>query len=553
MPPPAEPAEPAVSAARVSTGVDGLDAVLHGGLIRGSIGLVTGQPGAGKTILANQACARHVAAGGRAVFVTLLTETHGRMLANLQGLSFFEPAAVGERLFYVSAHTELAQQGLEGLLRLLRQVVRERQATLLVVDGMVNAEPFAASQGSLKRFIQDLQTWVGVVGCTVLLLDSGGGEGEVQPEHTMVDAIVLLRGKLVGQRWVRELLVTKFRGSGFLEGAHAYAITGRGVQVSPRTEALLGSVDEPSEGLDVPPPGRLESGVPGLDAVLGGGLVRGSNTLVLGSSGAGKTILALHFLEAGLRAGERGLYFGFFESPTALLQKAARLGLPLAEHVREGRLQLLWQLPVERRMDALAARLLEAVERHGARRLVVDGLAGFATAALDTERVGGLFAVVNEHHSRRGVTSLLTEEARELFVQSIEAPVQGVSAIAENILFLRHVEEEAALHRLLAVMKTRDSSHDPALYAYALTDRGMEVRAPFRPDRNVFTGVSKPAPGGGHAGGPPRARAQEGHPPEAPAPEGALSGARKALTRAKKALAGAKKAPAPKGPSGRRR
>ncbi|MBF5043905.1 AAA family ATPase [Aggregicoccus sp. 17bor-14] len=493
--PPPAPLSPALE--RFPTGVPGLDTVLHGGLFRGGIYIVAGTPGAGKTILANQICSHHVRGGGRAVYLTLLTETHGRMLANLRTLSFFDVGRVGESLFYVSAHRELEQQGLTGLLQQLRAAVREHKSSLLVVDGVVTAEHFAESPFAFKRFIQDLQTWVGLQGCTVLLLKSAGTQGDdeagqVQPEHTMVDGILQLRVHSLRQRRVRELLVSKLRGSGFLEGSHSYAIGTDGVRVYPRLEALLGgmSAEAPPESRD-----DVGSGVPGLDAVLGGGLQRGSTTLVLGSSGAGKTILGVQFLASGAREGEKGLFYGFFENPQALLYKAERLGLGLAEHVRSGRVTLRWQLPVERMLDALAHDLLEGVERTGARRLVIDGLVGFFTSSPYPERLSGLFSALTERLHREGVTTLLTEETRELFVQEIEAPVPGISGVCENILFLRKVESGARLLRLLSVMKTRDRDNDNALYGFDIAQGGLRLGKAFRPGHAVFTGVSTPSSG----------------------------------------------------------
>jgi len=476
---------------RVPTGVPGLDSILHGGLIRGGIYIVAGTPGAGKTILANQMCAHHVQQGGRAVYLTLLTETHGRMLANLRTLSFFDVAQVGERLHYVSAHRDLEQHGLAGLLQQLRGVVREHRASLLVVDGVVTAEHFAESPFAFKRFIQDLQTWVSIQGCTVLLLKSAPNlETEVRPEHTMVDGILRLQVQSLRQRRVRELLVTKLRGSGYLEGNHSYSVTSDGIRLFPRVEALLGELPalSPREQRD-----DLHTGIPGLDAVLGGALQRGSTTLVLGSSGSGKTVLGLQFLDAGAARGEQGLYFGFFENPAALLYKAERLGMQLAEHVAGGRVELRWQLPVERILDALAQELLEAVARAGVKRLVIDGLVGFFTASPYPERLSGLFSALTEQLHRMGVTTLLTEETRELFVQEIEAPIPGISGICENIVFLREVEVEARLHRLLTVLKTRDRAHDNALFEFEITERGLVVGEPFARERNVLTGVATPS------------------------------------------------------------
>src|SRR5262249_47688779 len=194
---------------RQPTGIEGLDAVLRGGFFRGGIYIIAGPPGVGKTIFGNQSCFRHVAAGGRALYVTLLSETHAQMLLYMQSLAFYDARRVGDEIRYLSGYSVIEQDGLEGLLKLLRRSVREQHCQLMVIDGVMTAESMAESQIAYKKFIHELQTWVGLIGCTVLLLTSSTTElgGPILPAHTMVDGIIELRTLPVRPRALLQLNV----------------------------------------------------------------------------------------------------------------------------------------------------------------------------------------------------------------------------------------------------------------------------------------------------------------------------------------------------------
>lgn len=483
---------------RLPTGIPGLDAVLGGGLFRGGIYIVSGSPGAGKTILANQICAAFVQGGGRALYVTLLAETHARMLAHLHTLRFFDPAAVGSTLKYVNGFTAMETEGLGGLLALLRKEVRAHGAGLLVLDGMITAGLMSPSDVDFKKFIHELQTWVAVLGCTVLFLTSSRAD-ERRPEHTMVDGIFELNVEADRLRSLRQLRVSKFRGSSFLEGAHPYSIAAAGLSVFPRLEASL-----PAQVTERAAAPRVGSGCPRLDELLGGGLRRGSTTLLVGSSGAGKTVLGLQFLAAGVAAEERVLHFGFYETPSELIAKGNRFGWSFDDALARGLFFAVWQPAAENVLDELAYKLLDALRATGARRLVIDGLVGFKEAAY-RERMSGMFAALADELGALGVTTLITEETRELFVRNIEIPTSGVSAIFHNILFLRQVEKGSELLRLISVMKTRDSGHDRGLYQLDITDRGLQVGERFTSEEAVLTGVSEARWGGRREPEPPTA------------------------------------------------
>lgn len=477
----------AIPLARVPSGVPGLDLILRGGLFQGGIYLVMGPPGAGKTILGNQMCFQHVAAGGRALYVTLLAETHARMLTHLRSLAFFDPAPVGEALYYISAYGVSDPDALGALLDLLRQTVRSQRPTLLVLDGFVTAEQVAPSDLAVKEFIHKLHIYTEAVGCTTLLLTHVRGEDLSQPEHTVVDGLIELGDHPARMQTLRELEVRKFRGSGYLRGRHSYEITDAGMIVHPRTEALLATPPP-----DILPAARVQFGVPELDTMLHGGLPAGSTTMLFGVPGSGKTLLGAHLLATGAAQGEPGLYFGFNETIPRLLSKADHIGLGLSRAVEQGLVEALWQPPVEGDIDALAERLLGAVHRRQVRRLFIDGLNGFQEATEYQERLGRFFTALMNELRCRGVTTTYSVELRSIIGPTVEMPFQGIAAVTENILFLRYVELHSQLHRLISILKVRESAFDTAIREFRITPSGIEVAASFASAEAVLTGVARP-------------------------------------------------------------
>ncbi|SUD71225.1 non-specific serine/threonine protein kinase [Pseudomonas putida] len=326
---------------RLVTGIEGLDALLKGGLVAGASYIIQGPPGAGKTILANQLACGHVRTGGRVLVATLLSESHERLFQYLSTLDFFDPTLVGDQIQFVSAFDTLEQEGLDAVVRLLRQEIARQQASLLIVDGVLNARVRAETALDTKKFVSELQGHAAFAGCTVLLLTSARLD-EGSPEHTMVDGVIELGEQLVGSRAVRHIQLRKTRGSGALSGRHECLIDESGMHVYPRLEALF---SHPSQ-MGSATPARIGSGVPSLDEMLDGGLAMGSVSLLIGPSGIGKTSLGLAFLGASTKQAP-GLHFGFYETPDRLRNKAASLGYDFAAMEQEGSLQLCWQPTTE--------------------------------------------------------------------------------------------------------------------------------------------------------------------------------------------------------------
>ncbi len=454
---------------RVPTGIAGLDEVIGGGLLKSGVYMVQGAPGAGKTILANQIGFTLAAAGERVVYVTMLAESHARLMQHMSAFSFFDESLVPEHVYYVSAFNALRDAGLPGVVNLLRGEMRTHKARLLVLDGLVIAAQAAASEESLKLFISDIQAHSTLTGCTTLLLASDDADRPVSPEQTMVDGIVLLRECALGPRRERRLDVVKFRGSNTLRGTHSFRIGTNGITVYPRLESARR--DSPHAAIK---PRGLSTGIDGLDRMFDiGGLPEGSVTAVAGYSGSGKTSLGLHFL-ARSSVQEPGLYFGFYESPEFLLQISQMLGHDLQPLVDAGVLHFVWQPFGENLLDELATRLLEAIRRTGAKRVVVDSLGGFAAATAYQTRDGSFLASLANEIRRSGATSLVTVEETDAERSSFPISTPTMSALSDNIIRLA-VQVEHRVRHCMWIGKARNSRCDQRVRDLVLTSTGLEI------------------------------------------------------------------------------
>ena len=479
---------------RVPSGILGLDTILHGGFLKNGVNIIEGSAGAGKTVLGNQIAFNHVAQGGRALYVTLLAETHSRMLLHLQSMRFFEPSRIPQDISYISAFQTMQEGGLKGLVALLRREIQANRATIIVLDNLRAAQQSAASDIEFKMFFQDLQVQASLTDCTIFLLSTG--KAEVAPEHTMVDALIELRDELFDARSERALEVRKLRGSSYLRGRHAFRITNEGLVVFPRLESAYARPTRRTEPLGEP----VSTGIETLDLMLGGGLRTGTTTTIFGASGTGKTTLGLHFLSPSSRD-EPGLFFGFFETPERLRAQAAALRLGFVSAMERGDVEIIWQPPTEGIMDELGHSLLEAVRRRGVRRLLVDGLGGFMEPVTQPARISRYFAALANELRSLGVTTVYTLETRDLISTETRVPINGISSLVENLIALRYVEYRAHIHRLISVLKTRSSRFDSAIREFVIGDDGAIIADTFESALQLLTGSALPANAGTSARG----------------------------------------------------
>ncbi len=476
-------------AQRLRTGIAGLDRILGGGLLVSGVYIVQGPPGGGKTILANQICFHHASLGGHAVYVTLLAESHSRMFSHMQEMAFFDAGAIPDRVYYLGGFSVLQAKGLDALVGLIRGAIDKRKASLLVVDGLISAQESAPNDREFKKFIHEIQSVAELTGCTVILLTNAERVSGFFPEHTMADGVLHLTDELSELRPLRHIRVLKLRGSAPVRGLHSVRITDSGVEVRPRIETLF----PPGDGFEGPVAAgrKLAFGLPVLDKMLHGGVRDRSITMLLGSSGSGKTLLGMQFLSTGLKQGERGVYFGFYEHPEAILAKCQRVGIGgLREGVARGDARIVWHRPVEGVIDELGESLIETVRTFGAKRVLIDGMEGFERAADFPERMSHVYSALAQELERLGATTMYTTETRELFATSIQVPINGLSAATQNIILLRHIEHRATMLRVLAILKVRDDDYDGRMREFHITDDGIQLL-------DTFAGEARVAAGGG--------------------------------------------------------
>lgn len=458
---------------RMPTGIAGLDQLLGGGLFETGVYIVQGNAGAGKTIFANQICFHQAANQRQAVYYTLLTEAHDRMLGFLQGLAFVDPAHVSKGVKYVSGFKVLQAEGLTGLVRNIRDTLAHDRTALVAIDGLVTAEEAAPSNLELKKFLHELQSIAAMFNCTMLLLTNTEKEQPLHAEHTMVDGIFELRHQTVRLKPMRTIEVAKFRGARQRGGIHTVSITDDGISVYPRIELVLQAPTEMS-----PPRSddRRPFGIPVLDHAIGGGLIPSSNTMLMGPSGVGKTVLGMHFLNAGAVAGEKGILFSFFERPAEVVVKARRLGMePLARAVESGTVEIVWQSSVEANVDIVGASLVSTFERLKPGRVVIDGMHGFQVTEDHPERIQDFFAALADFFITRGATLVFTVESQDIVGEPLRPPFANASRMCQNLLTLRYTEIAGRLARAIAVVKTRDADFDDSIRKFTITTRGIEV------------------------------------------------------------------------------
>jgi len=451
------------------TGVPGLDAITGGGFLRSGVYILQGTPGAGKTILANQVAYNTARRGGNVVYVTMLAESHSRLLQHLGEFSFFDPGCLPDRVYYVSAFNALRSHGLVGVIDLLRNEMRTRSAELVVLDGLVIAAAAARSDEELKVFINDIQTHSVLAGCTTLLLASDDPDRHVSAEQTMVDGIFLLRESAYGPRRERNIEVVKFRGSATLRGNHVFVIGDDGVVIHPRLEAALRAGPDGcvmAEG--------VSTGIQGLDQMFAiGGFAKGSINVICGQSGSGKTSIALHFLAQATR-GEPSLFVGFYESPEFLQAIAREEGIPRADTLAQPHVSYQWRPFGENILDVLSTDLLEAVRRLRPARVVIDGVGGFVATASFKGRGGAFLATLMNELRHSGATTLVTVETGQ--PGDMHMDTATLSALADTVVNCRVDTDPPRVRRFVWIGKSRVTRSDLRIRELVLGQRGLEVK-----------------------------------------------------------------------------
>ncbi len=452
----------------LTTCVAGLDEVLGGGLPASSLYLIQGLAGSGKTTLACQIGFGHARQGKKVLVLTLLGESHAKMINHFANFTFFDDALIGKHIMFFSAYASLVKGGLRDLLEMIIATLAQEQPHILIIDGFRSIRNSSATDLALSEFMHSLNSLVSSMGCTTFLLSPV--EGNVtDSENTLVDGVIELGQYRQGMSVIRELQVFKIRGAKHLLGKHVFEVRNEGVVVYPRFEALATTCKAP-----LADSARLSVGIPSWDERIGGGVVAGSITCLLGSPGVGKTLMGLHFIGAGVRNGEHCLVVGFHESPQSLVHKARNIGIDLQPHVDNGKLQIMWQLPLEILIDDLASRMLATIRTHNVTRLLIDGVEGLDNLIMHPERSRSFLVALTNQLRVQGVSTYITEQLH-YFRKMAPAAEPSSSALYENIMLLEYFAVADINHRQISVMKLRENAYDGANRILTISSEGMAV------------------------------------------------------------------------------
>jgi circadian clock protein KaiC len=452
---------------RLSSGNPEADHILGGGFPANSINIVMGHPGSGKTIFAEQLIFENAGDDRPILYFTTLSEPLPKVVRYLQGFDFFDEEKLGSQVVFEDVGGELARNGPRALVPLLRKAITTLAPKVIVIDSFKAVHDLSASIADRRRMVYEMTALLTSYGTTAFLLGEYTEDDILlYPEFAVADGIVEMSRRRLGNRDERYFRVYKLRGSRYLEGAHAFRITRSGLDVYPR----LVSPRIP-EGYE-PASERISTGVKGLDAMLGGGLWRGTTTLLAGPSGAGKTTIGLQFALEGARQGEPTLYMNFQENPSQLVRTIRNLGADPEKAQSQG-LDLIYASPVELQIDSIIVDMFRRIQQRKVRRLVIDALGDLATAATDAQRLHDYLYALVQHFAVSGITSILNFETTGNSISGTGMQ-NAVSYLSDNVLLLT-VDGEQRTRRALRVLKTRGSAHDTRVRDVEITGEGLEV------------------------------------------------------------------------------
>jgi circadian clock protein KaiC len=467
-------AQDKVAIKQLPTGVLGLDEIVGGGLPEFSFNIIAGAPGSGKTTLAHQFVFANATPERPALYFTVLGESAIKMLRYQQQYTFFDPAKLPNSIRFINLSQVVLEKDLGAVLAEIIKEVEKANPAVVVVDSfrtMVRKPQDSPGDMDLQSFIQQMALFLASWQATTFLIgEYAEDELRDNPIFTVADGLIWLRQIVERNSIVRKLQVVKLRGHASVPGLHTFRITDGGLQAFSRTFGLSGHKKR------APNQRRLSIGVPALDEMMNGGIPEGDSVLVTGASGTGKSVLATQFIAEGIRRGEAGIVAVFEERPQAYVNRADSFGLDLETPQKDGTLLVLYLRPLDLSVDETMNEILDAVKRIGAKRLVIDSLAGFEMALSPGFREDFreslyrmIFALTGI-----GVTILSTVEVDESFTE-FPFSTYSISFLTDDIIRLRYVSIEGQLRKILVIIKMRGGDHSKDVREYEITSKGMEI------------------------------------------------------------------------------
>lgn len=471
------------------TGIEGLDDILSGGLARGRLFLLEGSPGTGKTTISLQFLLEGLKSKQRALYITL-SETREELIATAashgwdlgQELEIFElqpPESVldpdEQQSILYSSDLELG----ETTQSILAEIERVNPS-LIILDSLSEIRLLAQSSLRYRRQLLALKHIFAKRGATVVLLDDLTTDALDKTAHSIVHGVLRLE-ELAPDYGAdrRRLKVLKYRGRQYRGGYHDFVIKTGGVQVFPRLVAAEHKGDFAVT--------QLKSGVAELDLLLGGGIDTGSNTLVLGPAGTGKSLLTLQYASAALQRGEKVSMFLFDEDMNLLFRRAKAMGIDLAQWREKGLLMISQVDAAELSPGEFSHEVRRCVDDEGVRIVVIDSLNGYQASMPEERSLVLHLHEILQFLNRRGVSTFLTV-AQHGLIGEVESPVD-VTYLADTVILMRYFEAEGRVRRAASVVKKRTGDHEDTIREFQITSKGLSVGPILKNFQGVLRGV----------------------------------------------------------------
>jgi circadian clock protein KaiC len=474
---------------RLLTGIAGLDDILHGGLAKGFLYLIEGNPGAGKTTLALQFLLEGAKQGETGLYISLaeseselrhVAASHGFALDHVTIAKISPPEIAGSTEQYTvfqPAEVELAD-----VLETILAKVRDLSPSRVVIDSMSELRMLARDSLRYRRQILSLKQFFEGRDCTTLLLDERFRDNPESQVQTIAHGVICLEALQRNYGSTRRRMeVLKVRASSFREGYHDYVIVKGGVKVFPR---LVSSEHRGAQVLSE----DLPSGLTELDALFNGGVQRGTSTLIVGPTGCGKSTLCTQFVVSAAERGEKSAIFTFDETRQSFIERSHGLGLEMDRFLKDGTVYLEQIDPAELSPGEFVQQIRLGVETLNWRIVVIDSLNGLLNSMSEEHALTVQLHEVLSYLNQVGVASFMVLAQYGLPGHAISSPTD-VSYLADNVLLLRYFEAAGEVRQALSVVKRRTGSHERSIRELLIRNGRLSIGDPLKNFTGVLTGT----------------------------------------------------------------
>jgi circadian clock protein KaiC len=474
---------------RTRTGISGLDDILHGGLLSNRLYLIDGDPGSGKTTLALQYLLEGLSRGEKCLYITL-SETreelassaasHGWSLDGMEIVELVSEAGDLDGESHITMYHPSEVELTETTTKVLAAVERVNPSRI-VFDSLSELRLLAQSSLRYRRQILALKQFFIGRQSTVLLLDDRTSEGSDLQLHSIAHGVIALEqlAPVYGAER-RRLRITKLRGSSFRGGYHDFTIRKGGIVVFPRLVASEHTVPFNRE--------QVKSGVTSLDTLLGGGLDRGTSTLLMGPAGSGKSTIALQYAVTAAHRADHSVIFAFDESPATLEARASSLGIRFEEGSQPGQVRVQQVDPAELSPGEFAGLVRECVEKHHARVVVIDSLNGYMNAMPEEQFLTAQLHELLTYLGRQGVTTIMVVAQHGMLGHTMHSPID-TSYLADSVVLLRYFEYAGKVKKAISVVKKRSGAHEESIREMRFDKEGIHLSEPLTQFRGILAGT----------------------------------------------------------------